>query len=244
MHRRMPIMLTMAWVRVYSELPKSGNTRPTHGASTICMATYRNGARTGTGITRPGQQPILSVLRMAAPPASYAVVPGATRRTTPVPRFGTGTGPPTAASSWASASVSDRPASSGARTPGAAGQKAEPARGATGTERSSARMAKANFCPIRLERMHASFRMSGDVGSRRSRHLQVALPGSQLFQSPYEIASRFLCVCPSIFARMPSQPPHRDRSACGSFILPIILFAILIFHDFSLVQGKGSTLLW
>ena len=160
----------------------------------ICMATYGNGARTGTGITRPAQQPILSVLR-AAPTASFAVVPGTTRR-------------------------------------------------ATGTERSSARMAKANFCPIRLERMHASFRMSGNLGSRRSRHFQVALFGSQLFQSSYEIASHSPCECPAIFARILSQRLHRSCSACGSFILSIILFAILICHDFSLVPGKGSTLLW
>jgi hypothetical protein len=73
-----------------------------------------NGAQTGMGITQPVQRLILSALRLA-PPASSAVVPGSSRRTTPVPRFGTGTSPPSATSSWASASVSDRPASSGVR---------------------------------------------------------------------------------------------------------------------------------
>ena len=39
--------------------------------------------------------------------ASGAVVPGTSRRTTPVPRIGAGSCPPSAATSWASASVSD-----------------------------------------------------------------------------------------------------------------------------------------
>ena len=104
-------------------------------------------------------------------------------------------------------------------------------------------MAKANFCP-RLERMHASFRMSGDVGSRRSRHLQVALLGSELFQSSYEIASRSFCECPAIFARFLLKRLQRDRSVPGLFILLIIFCVILVRHDYFLVQSKGSTLLW
>ena len=62
---------------------------------------------------------------------------GSWDRTAPVPRIGSGTGPPPATSTWASASVSDRPASSGVsrREPPS---RAEPARGATEAERSAA----------------------------------------------------------------------------------------------------------
>jgi hypothetical protein len=119
-----------------SAKPATGiNTRRTHGASTICTATYGSGARTGMGIILPVQRVILSVLRMA-PSASDAVVPGSARRTTPVPRFGSGSSPPAAATPWASAPVSDRPVSSGVsrREPPS---RAEPARGATEAERSS-----------------------------------------------------------------------------------------------------------
>ena len=108
----------------------------TPGDFMICTETYLSGVRTGTGLTQQVQLAILSVLRLA-PTASNAVVPGTTRRATPVPRFGAGMSPPSTTSSWASASVSDQPASSGVsrREPPS---RAEPARGATETERSAA----------------------------------------------------------------------------------------------------------
>jgi hypothetical protein len=98
---RIKLMTTVTRTRL-----RLAATRLTDGVFTTCTGTYGNGARTGMGITQPAQRVILSVLR-TAPSASGAVVPGATRRTTPVPRFGAGTGPPSATTPWASASVSD-----------------------------------------------------------------------------------------------------------------------------------------
>ena len=86
----------------------------TNGVFKTCTETFGSGARTGTAIIPEAQCVILSVLR-PAPAASHAVVPGAARRAAPVPRIGTGTCPPAATTSWASASVSDQQAKGGGR---------------------------------------------------------------------------------------------------------------------------------
>ena len=67
-------------------------TSPTDGGFTICMEMYLNGARTGMGITPVAQRVTLSALRTGRP-ASGAVVPGATRRTMPVPQIEAGSLP-------------------------------------------------------------------------------------------------------------------------------------------------------
>ena len=84
---RIKLMTTVTRTRL-----RLAATRLTDGVFTTCTGTYSNGARTGMGITPPAQRVILSVLRMA-PTASDAVVPGTSRRTTPVPRLGAGVGP-------------------------------------------------------------------------------------------------------------------------------------------------------
>ena len=91
----------------------SGKYRPTRGVFTICTGTYGSGARTGSGLTRPAQCVILSVQR-TAPTASIAVVPGYSSADYARSALRLdGASPPTATTTWASASVSDRPASSG-----------------------------------------------------------------------------------------------------------------------------------
>ena len=106
---RISIGRIMLMTTVSKTFRRLAATSPTGGDFTICMETYLNGARTGTGITPVAQRVTLSALRTARP-ASGAVVPGATRRTMPVPQIGAASCPPTAATtSWASASVSDCP---------------------------------------------------------------------------------------------------------------------------------------